>query len=91
MAAKDSHADAMPAIDAAVVATPTSTHEEVASRLLNAGIDVLVEKPIAATAAAGERWPASPMNAAASSRWAISNASIRQSSHSKSTYGTIVF
>ncbi len=47
--------DAIPAIDAAVVATPTVTHEEIATRLLHSDIDVLVEKPIAATAAAGER------------------------------------
>ena len=47
--------DSVPTIDAAVVATPTHSHEEVATRLLNLGIDVLVEKPIAATAAAGER------------------------------------
>jgi len=47
--------DGMPAIDAAVVATPTVTHEEIATRLLQSGIDVLVEKPIAVTAAAGER------------------------------------
>ena len=33
-------------IDAAVVATPTTVHEEVASALLEAGVDVLVEKPI---------------------------------------------
>ncbi len=33
-------------IDAAVVATPTTVHEEVAGGLLEAGIDVLVEKPI---------------------------------------------
>ena len=35
--------------DAAVVATPTSTHVDVASRLMNMGIDVLVEKPIASS------------------------------------------
>jgi predicted dehydrogenase len=42
-------------VDTAVVATPTATHEEIASRLLNGGIDVLVEKPIAVSSAAGER------------------------------------
>jgi predicted dehydrogenase len=34
-------------VDAAIVAVPTSVHEEVADPLLEAGIDVLVEKPIA--------------------------------------------
>jgi predicted dehydrogenase len=33
-------------VEAAIVATPTTAHEEVASALLDAGIDVLVEKPI---------------------------------------------
>jgi predicted dehydrogenase len=42
-------------VDAAVVATPTSTHEAIAAQLLSAGIDVLVEKPIAHSAAAGQR------------------------------------
>jgi predicted dehydrogenase len=42
-------------LDAAIVATPTVTHEDVAARLLSAGVDVLVEKPIAESAAAGER------------------------------------
>lgn len=41
--------------DAAIVATPTVTHEQVASQLLEAGLDVLVEKPIAGSSAAGER------------------------------------
>lgn len=36
-------------IDCAVVATPTTTHFEVASELLAAGCDVLVEKPITST------------------------------------------
>jgi predicted dehydrogenase len=47
--------DALPAVDAAVVATPTASHEAVATRLLESGVDVLVEKPIADSAAAGER------------------------------------
>jgi predicted dehydrogenase len=38
-------------IDAASVCVPTSGHFDVASALLHAGIDVLVEKPIAATLA----------------------------------------
>jgi len=33
-------------VDAAIVAVPTSAHEEVATALMEAGIDVLVEKPI---------------------------------------------
>lgn len=42
-------------IDAAVVATPTVTHEEVASELLEGAVDVLVEKPIAESSGTGER------------------------------------
>src|SRR5687767_155999 len=34
-------------IDAAIVATPTTTHEEVGRMLIEAGIDALVEKPLA--------------------------------------------
>lgn len=47
--------DTLPVCDAAVVATPTVSHEEVATRLLQTGLDVLVEKPIASNAEAGER------------------------------------
>lgn len=41
-------------VDAAVVATPTSTHAEIARGLLEAGVDVLVEKPIAHSSADGQ-------------------------------------
>jgi predicted dehydrogenase len=37
-------------IDGAVVATPTTSHYDVARELLEAGVDVMVEKPITATA-----------------------------------------
>jgi predicted dehydrogenase len=42
-------------VDAAIVAVPTTSHEAVAGALLAAGIDVLVEKPIAADMAAAGR------------------------------------
>jgi len=42
-------------IDAAVVAVPTSAHAEVAGELLEAGVDVLVEKPITPDAASARR------------------------------------
>ena len=42
-------------VDVAVVATPTVTHAEIGTGLLESGIDVLVEKPIAATVAQAER------------------------------------
>ena len=41
--------------DAAVIATPTSTHEEIATFLMDAGLDVMIEKPIAPTVEAAER------------------------------------
>ncbi|MEZ4750742.1 MAG: Gfo/Idh/MocA family oxidoreductase [Bdellovibrionota bacterium] len=41
--------------DAVVVASPTPTHFELASRALRAGVDVLVEKPIAETVEQAER------------------------------------
>jgi predicted dehydrogenase len=42
-------------IDAAVVAVPTSLHADVGCELLEAGIDVLVEKPIAGDLASARR------------------------------------
>ena len=41
--------------DAAVVAVPTSAHEEVGCALLESGLDVLVEKPLAAGLSAADR------------------------------------
>jgi predicted dehydrogenase len=38
-------------IECAVVATPTTSHRDVARELLEAGVDVMIEKPITATAA----------------------------------------
>jgi predicted dehydrogenase len=42
-------------VDAAIIATPTITHEEIAVFLLSHGIDVLVEKPIAPDLGAADR------------------------------------
>ena len=42
-------------VDAAIVAVPTTSHEAVAGALLEAGIDVLVEKPIAPDMASAGR------------------------------------
>jgi predicted dehydrogenase len=41
--------------DAAVIATPTVTHAEIGCRLMELGVDVLVEKPIAHDAASGRQ------------------------------------
>ena len=48
-------ADLAGQIDAAVIATPTATHADLGCALLESGIDVLVEKPIAPDVAAARR------------------------------------
>ena len=48
-------ADLIGVAEAAIVAVPTVAHEEVACLLLEGGLDVLVEKPIAPDAAAATR------------------------------------
>ena len=50
------HAElAAAALDAVIVATPNAFHEEVACAALEAGLDVLVEKPLAHTVESAER------------------------------------
>ena len=48
-------ADLAGKIDAAVIAVPTSAHADIGCALLESGIDVLVEKPIASDVASGRR------------------------------------
>lgn len=48
------------ALDFAIVATPTTTHAELALPLLAAGVPCLIEKPLAATRAEAERLAAYP-------------------------------
>lgn len=42
-------------VDAAIVAVPTAAHVETGLALVDAGLDVLIEKPLALDAASGER------------------------------------
>ncbi len=43
------HRELVGEIDAAIVATPTSSHQQVASELMQAGVHTLIEKPLAPT------------------------------------------
>ena len=51
----DSVAALAPEIECAVVATPTTRHFDVARELLEAGADVMIEKPITATVDEAQR------------------------------------
>src|SRR5919205_383794 len=42
-------------IDAASVAAPTSEHQAIGSKLMEAGVDVLIEKPVAASLAEADK------------------------------------
>jgi predicted dehydrogenase len=53
--AASSYAEIIGKADAAILAVPTLAHCEIGEALLNAGIDVLVEKPIAPTLVESER------------------------------------
>jgi predicted dehydrogenase len=50
-----SHRDLIGKVDAVSVASPTTSHEEIAREMLDAGISVLVEKPLAQDKDAGAR------------------------------------
>lgn len=53
--AAESLEDLVERVDALIIATPTSTHEEVARAAVSQGVHVFIEKPIAATLDAADR------------------------------------
>ena len=64
-------------VDAVSLAVPTAEHARIGSRILAAGIDVLVEKPIAASLAEADALIAAAKRATGFCKSATSNASIR--------------
>ena len=69
-------------VDAAIVAAPTSVHADIGCELLEMGIDVLVEKPIAGDLASAERLiDTAEANGAGACRLDTSSASIRRCRH----------
>ena len=50
----ENYADLLPAVDAVCIAVPTKLHHEVGVRCLQAGVHVLIEKPIAASISEAE-------------------------------------
>jgi len=61
---------------AAIVAVPTSSHKVVACRLMDAGLDVLVEKPIAVTTEEAREMVSTAAMRGRICRWVSSNGSI---------------
>lgn len=53
--AAESLEDLLERVDALIIATPTSTHEEVARAAVSQGVHVFIEKPIASTLDAADR------------------------------------
>lgn len=54
VAASGNYRDLIGDVSAAIIATPTSTHHDIAGCLLENGIHVLIEKPLTSTLAEGE-------------------------------------
>ena len=71
------HGDLAGRVDLAVVAVPNAFHVTVATDLMRAGVDVLVEKPMARTVAECDEMTPSPASAVACSRSGTTSATTR--------------